>query len=215
LALNTRGQVLVIAIAIFACLVLAALGNLYYPRPRIVHYVGELQTSTIVQILRVYIANRSSYITGLSNASMDINNIFYRLTLLNNTCKLNIPEVTPDDILVRMFWRNCCHLALVNLRYKYFNSTVIVNVTWSYIYLNNYTKNIGELTLTYMNFTLTCSHTYITPQYNVTIHPCLYDTLGLADIKLVDRDKGVWIVGVPYEGYPLKDEYNIVIRVGS
>lgn len=207
---------LVIALAIFSALILAAISNLYHPKPRIIAYVGELQSSTLIQLARVYIASRSS-----GNNSVDINNAIMRLLSLNRTYNLGLPNITYDDFRVDWIIQlgnesgYGVYCLVFNLRYRYFNCSVACNVSWEYTLRNVYYKELNGVVHKYMNYTLIYRHNYTAPQWGyVLLTPCLYVYNNTFDLKYLGS--GLWAVGVPAnETMALVDEYGITIFVGG
>lgn len=208
--LNARGQILLLAIALFTATLLFILSSMNKPTPKLTKYVGELQSSIILQISREYVSDTSMGryldLEGLINDLYDYNvshGIFIgRLSYLySNYTDLDVNNGYGNYTLT---W---------NVSYPYLENKVRFSFYWNYSFLNYYYRNIEGIVVKYSNYSLYVEHTYICPQFKVIIHPCIYAVeKKVVDIKYVGN--GVWIIGIPTNTIQkFVDEYEIKFKV--
>ena len=180
------------------------------PTPKLTKYVGELQSSMILQISREYVSHRSR------NMYIDLDSLIYDLYQYNESLGIFISRLSYlysnyTDLNVNNGYGN--YTLTWNVTYPYLNNRVRFSFYWNYSFLNYYYRNIEGIVVKYSNYSLYIEHTYICPQFKVIIHPCIYAVeRKVVDIKYVGN--GVWIIGIPTNTIQkFVDEYEIKFKV--
>jgi len=208
--LNHRGQILLLAIAIFASTLLFILAFMNKSQPRLTKYIGELQNSMVMQISREYVSHKSM------NKYLDLDDLISDLYDYNRSLGiylglLSYYYINYTDLAVNNGYGN--YTLTWNVSYPYLENKVRFSFYWNYTFLNYYYRQIKGIVIKYSNYSLYVEHTYICPQFKVIIHPCIYALQKkIVDIRYV-KD-GRWIVGIPMGSIQqFLDEYDISFKV--
>ncbi|RLE61776.1 MAG: hypothetical protein DRJ32_00445 [Thermoprotei archaeon] len=211
--LSIRGQVLALAVIILSIILAELSIKTLVIRPVVVNYRGELISAEIIQLSRIYVANRSR------GGKADMNYLLQRLLEYNRSLNLGFPNITFDDVGIFFFLNTSdsygkgAYVIVWNLRFREFNYTVIFNVTWCFEKSGYYIKDRDGLQIIYVNYTLFYVHEYYAPQWGrIVIFPMIYSES--ADILL--KGDGIWFVGIPLNSTPsIFDIYGIKINIGG
>ncbi len=199
--LGHKGQVLLLATFFLAILLSISLSKLIVIRPRLISYIGELQSAELIHLARFYFEKNNNH------SIEELMKIFYRY---NQVLKLNIPRY--NYTIIKKFENKETE---GNGFYELtFNNTIIFRCKWNWSLKNIYIKPVNNEAIFLKNYTLTYSHEYIAPQWGtIKTYPIISTSLPV-DIK---RYKKQWIIGVPVtiKRTYFIDQYGIEIYIGD
>jgi len=209
---DRRGQVLLLAIAIFASILLFTLYSINKSSLKIAKYVGELQSTMVLQISREYVSDISM------DKNIDLNELVNKLYGYNTSLGIFIGRLSYlyynyTDLNIDDGYGN--YTLIWNIVYPYLSNKVRFTFYWNYSLKNYYYKNIEGVVAKYSNYSLYVEHRYVCPQFDVRLNPCIYAfRRNIVDLRYIGD--GCWIIGIPRGSIEkLYDEYDIVLKVGG
>jgi len=196
--LDHEGQIFLVTVFLLALLLTLSLGNLTFTKPRLVNYIGELQSAELIHLARFYWEKNN-------NLSMqELTKIFYHYDKL---LKTNIPKY--NYTILREFKRGENGFGLYEIS---FNNTIIFRCRWQWKFQNMYVSFSGREAVIFKNYTLIYYHEYIAPQWGkIKVYPQIY-----ADQPAeIEKRNKFWTIGIPIEKETLSllDQYGIEIII--
>jgi len=171
-----------LSVFLLIILITFSLSNLLIPRPRVIDYVGELQSAELIHLARFYWEYNN-------NRSFDeLLKIFY---IYNEKIKANVPKVA-----YTLKRKIVCERDGLGLYETVFNNSVIFRSSWRWNFSNIYIGYENNEAVIFKNYTLVYYHEYIAPQWGkIVLYPEIYTTCNVKIKRVYDT----WIIGIPLE----------------
>lgn len=169
---------------------------------------GHLQAAMLVHLARACLATRNC-------DDETLRSLLERLYSMNKSYNLLLFEiVNADTSTCRSSYGETVHLVNVT-RFEIKTATgsgkIEVRVEIKAARGHAYVKAVSGVVRSMVNFSVTYTHQYTTPFFNVTLCPLIHpSTEEAVDVKQEGPCR--WVVGVP-ERVELRDEFGITIRI--